>query len=135
MFLVMRGSSEGIEVISFGGAPDLTNVEATPENASAFDVFIMRADGRFDARRAMCTYQDDHTFLSAVMDVFPGGIHQFNRALLAALVHGELRWKKQLLPSGSMRIRSSSRHHSMPRYCTTTPMSTQGTAVGILGAV
>lgn len=96
----MRETTDGITVIPFDQAPSLNGVEATPEDASAFDVFVMRADGRFDARRAVCVFQADYLLLSAVMDAYPGGIHQFNRALLSALVHGEARWEKQLMSDG-----------------------------------
>ena len=93
IFLTMRDGLDEIVVIPFGNAPSLDGVDATPEDASPFDVFTTRADGCFDARRASCTYEADSTFLAAVMDAFPGGIHRFNRELLAALARGEERWE------------------------------------------
>jgi hypothetical protein len=111
VFLAMGGSSADIDVVPFGGAPDISSARTTDRDASTREIFHSRHDGRFDARRATCALAADYLTLTSVIDAFPGGVHALNGALLNALRDGEARWRAQETESVATSARAGYRVH------------------------
>jgi hypothetical protein len=65
----MGGSAEQVEVIRFGHAALLEGVEPTVAGSSRQDVMHSHGDGRFDARRAVCSVAADQQLLVTVLEV------------------------------------------------------------------
>jgi hypothetical protein len=85
----MGGSEDAIEVFTFGGA---TRLSGSLDDATA-DASPVLGEHEFDARNAHCALQQDEARLVGVIDAYPGGMAQFNTAVLSALRKGEVRAK------------------------------------------